>query len=360
VGRHLPQKLRLPCDTHGHRFWGERVSKTAVIRDTRIKARLSLQRKAAITRGGAFDNAGQVSVKRMANFDLDRTIFGGLTGIARKFMDEKLAKEVTWGRDVAASIKTAYAQAEAVNPAPRIDQRLIDFMVEECDFSMEHADGTFLEHLVFCHDYAARHYPDHSPNVALLHSILGTATNTFAMDAAKIPKLNALLSDFEALHVGCFPSILRLFYDVDLLDELDQNMHRLDQIEALHCHRVIDNAPLVIDGENLWIHLNYHLMHFVDFMPAANWSTHRADPLLQMFERLSELLDEAGQRRARVDITFPDTKVSALGESRSLFGRITGKLPASITLRLARKSIKQYSQQAGHDLSYRLVWKNEA
>ena len=43
------------------------------------------------------------------------------------------------------------------------------------------ADGTFLEHLLFCHDYAARHSEDHSPNVALLHSILGTATNTFAM-----------------------------------------------------------------------------------------------------------------------------------------------------------------------------------
>ena len=37
--------------------------------------------------------------------------------------------------------------------------------------AMEHADGSFLEHLVFCHDYAARYYPEHSPNVALLHSL---------------------------------------------------------------------------------------------------------------------------------------------------------------------------------------------
>ena len=94
-----------------------------------------------------------------------------------------------------------------------IDQRLIDFMIDECDFSMEHADGTFLEHLVFCHHYAARHYPEHSPNVALLHSILGTATNTFAMDAGKLPKLKALLTEFEAIHVETFPSILRLLYN---------------------------------------------------------------------------------------------------------------------------------------------------
>ena len=89
----------------------------------------------------------------------------------------------------AAEVEAAYHEAAAAAPVPAIDQRLIDFMVTECDFSMEHSDGTFLEHLVFCHDYAARYYPEHSPNVALLHSILGTATNTFAMEAAKIPLL---------------------------------------------------------------------------------------------------------------------------------------------------------------------------
>jgi hypothetical protein len=47
--------------------------------------------------------------------------------------------------------------------------------------------------------------------VALLHSILGTATNTFAVDAGKIPKLKALLTEFEAIHVETFPSILLLY-----------------------------------------------------------------------------------------------------------------------------------------------------
>ncbi len=321
-----------------------------------LQATLNLQRKAAIARGGAFDHAGQVRVERMVDFDMGRTIFGGLTGIARKFMDEKLAKEPVWDDRAAALVEAAYLEAESQSPAPAIDQRLIDFMVEECDFSMEHADGTFLEHLVFCHDYSARHYPDHSPNVALLHSILGTPTNTFAMDASKIPKLKALLTDFEALHVEAFPSILRLFYNNDLLDELERNMHRLGDLQALHCHRVIDNEPLTIGADDLWINLNYHLMHFVDFMPAANWSTHRADPLLQMFERLSSLLDGAGQRQAHVDVGFPDAKTAPVDEERSLFGRITGLLPANVTLKLARKSIQDYSNKAGHNLDYRLDW----
>ena len=321
-----------------------------------LKATLNLQRKAAITAGGAEDHAGRVQVERMVNFDMGKTIFGGLSGLPKMFMEEKLAKEPVWNEADGASVEAAYLAAEAAQPVPAIDQRLIDFMVEECDFSMEHADGTFLEHLVFCHDYAARHYPEHSPNVALLHSILGTATNTFAMDAAKIPKLKALLSDFEALHVEVFPSVLRLFYNGEFLDELEANLHRLDKLEALHLFRVIDNEPLTIDAENLWINLNFHLMHFVDFMPSANWSLHRADPLLQMFERLSGLLDRAGERQAKVGVTFPSAKVAPVGEARSVFGRVTGLLPASVTLKLARKSIQEYSELAGHDLSYRLAW----
>ena len=321
-----------------------------------LQAALNVQRKAAITQGGAVDHAGRVRISRMTGFDMNRTIFGGLEGIARKFMDEKLAKEVEWDAAAATTIETAYDELEKAEPAPAIDQKLIDFMVNECDFSMEHADGTFLEHLVFCHHYAAHHYPEHSPNVALLHSILGTATNTFAMEAHKIPKLKALLTDFEAIQVEAFPSILRLLYNNSLLEELEQNTHRLGELKSLHCHRVIDNEPLTIDAENLWINLNYHLMHFVDFMPSANWSTHQADPLLQMFGRLSDLLDRAGQRQAQVELALPDAKSAPVGENRTLFGRLMDRLPAAITLKLARKSVQKYSNLAGHDLSYRLVW----
>lgn len=331
---------------------------SATTESSGLKATLNLQRKAAITHGGVVDHAGNVQVERMVGFDIKRTIFGALSGLPKMFMEEKLAKEPRWSDAQSAIVEAAYVEAVAAQPVPEIDQRLIDFMVQECDFSMEHADGTFLEHLVFCHDYAARHYSPHSPNVALLHSILGTATNTFAMDAAKIPQLKELLTDFEALHVEVFPSTLRLFYNAEFLADLEENIDRLDQLETLHLHRVIDNEPLTIDAENLWINLNFHLMHFVDFMPVANWPTHRADPLLQMFERLSKLLDRAGQRQARVDVTFPTEKSPPVGEDRTLFGRVTTMLPGALTLKLARKSIQDYSAQAGHDLAYRIEWRS--
>jgi hypothetical protein len=322
--------------------------------DTRLNTALNLQRKSAITEGGAFDLAGQVEVVRMQNLQMERTIFGGLKGLPKMFMAEKLGKEAVWPDGAASAVEEKYSKT--VSTAPAIDQRLVDFMKNECDFSMEHADGSFLEHLVFCHDYAVYYYPEHSPNVALLHSILGTATNTFAMEATKIPELRHLLTDFEAEQVDLFPSTLRLFYNGDFLDELEANIHRLDKLAALHVNRVIDNHPLTVSAESLWINLNYHLMHFVDFVPAANWSTHRSDPLLQMFERLSVLLDRAGERRAQVDVSFPTTKAAPVGEERTLFGRVTGLLPPTVTLKLAKKSIRQYSNLAGHDLAYRLEW----
>ncbi len=326
--------------------------------DTRLNTALSLQRKSAITQGGAFDLAGQVEVVRMENLEMEKTIFGGLKGLPRMFMAEKLGKEAVWPQAAATEIENGYSKT--VSAAPPIDQRLVDFMQHECDFSMEHADGSFLEHLVFCHDYAVRYYPEHSPNVALLHSILGTATNTFAMDARKLPELKLLLTDFEAEQVDLFPSTLRLFYNGDFLNELEQNINRLDRLAALHVNRVIDNEPMLVSAESLWINLNYHLMHFVDFVPVANWSTHRSDPLLQMFARLSSLLDRAGERRAQVQVSFPPSRLAPEGEQRTLFGRVTGLLPSSLTLKLAKKSIREYSNLAGHDLAYRLEWRQDA
>jgi hypothetical protein len=324
-----------------------------------LDATLNLQRKAALVAGGAVDHAGRVRVVPMAEFDMGKTIFGGLQGtVPRLVMRDKLTKEPFWSDTAVAEIEAAYANAEVERPTPSVDPELIRFMETECDFSMEHADGTFLEHLVFCHDYSARHYPDHSPNVALLHSILGTATNTFAMSVDKLPQLRERLTDFEALQVEAFPSLIRLFYDQALLAELTANLHRLDDLEALQCHRVIDNAPLVLDAENLWIQLNYHLMHFVDFMPSANWGLRRNDPLLLQFQQLSTFLDRANRRQATVDVTFPTEATPPVGESPTLVGRISGALPASVTLKLAKKTIRQYSNEIGHQLDYKLQWRS--
>ncbi|MEM6531125.1 MAG: hypothetical protein AAF654_00810 [Myxococcota bacterium] len=324
---------------------------------SRLEASLSLQRKAAIASGRATDYAGRVQIVPMEHFDMSRTIFGGVQGaLPRMVMKAKLANEVYWHTSAIEEIEAAYAASEKETPAPPVDSRLIDFMVEECDFSMEHADGSFLQHLVFCHDYSAKHFPEHSPNVALLHSILGTATNTFAMDASKLPKLKELLTAFEAIQVEAFPSLLRLFYDGALLPELTRNLDRLDALKSLKFHRVIDNEEMEIDAENFWIALNYHLMHFVDFMPAANWGAHLSDPLLLQFRELSEFLDRAGQRRAKVEIEFPDEPQKSVGEVQTFGSRVSKLIPVGLKKKLARKGIREYSEKIGHSLDYTITW----
>ena len=65
--------------------------------NSKLKATLNLQRKAALTGGGAIDHAGRVEVVAMENFDISETIFGALSGLPKMFMEEKLAKDARSG-----------------------------------------------------------------------------------------------------------------------------------------------------------------------------------------------------------------------------------------------------------------------
>ncbi|MEL6547599.1 MAG: hypothetical protein AAFQ82_23450 [Myxococcota bacterium] len=319
----------------------------------------SLLRKAAIVVGGPTDYAGQVSVVPMKDFDMGKTIFAGVKGaLPRLVLKARLAVEAVFDGARAAGIESDYSAHTSARPAPTVDPKITDFLVKECDFSMEHADGSFLQHLFFCHDYSAEHFPEYSPNVALLHSILGTATNLFPMDVEKLPKLQALLSDFEAKQVDAFPSMLRLFYDGKLLPELRDNLHRLGQLESIRFHRVIDNKPIELSAEDFWISLNYHLMHFVDFAPAANWSSHADDPMLSQFREVSEFLDLTGNRLARVDVEFPDKKTRRVGETRTLARLVSDLIPGRVKAHLTRKQVRDYSAEIGHSLAYELKWRD--
>ena len=173
----------------------------------------NVQRKAAIANGGVVDHAGDVTVTPIPDFDLDRTIFNTLEGKLQRFvMRTRIAKEVRWSPAASQTVEQAYLASSQQRARPEVDAELLRFLVEECDFDVEHADGSFLDHLYFCFEYTNLHLPDRSPLVMLLHSILGTGTNTFAMAVEKIPALRALMTDFEWTHVEAFPSVLRLLY----------------------------------------------------------------------------------------------------------------------------------------------------
>lgn len=317
------------------------------------------QRKAAIANGGVRDHAGLVEVSPIPNFDLNRTIFNTLEGKLPRFvMRTRIAKEVRWSDAAGQDVEAAYVKSQGQKPLPEINEGLLQFMMNDCDFDVEHADGSFLDHLYFCFEYSHHHYPEHSPHVMLLHSILGTGTNTFAMSADKISGLQDLLNDFEWAHVEAFPSMLRLLYDMPLRAELWANRHRFSELEGIRFHRVIDNKPLEMTAEDFWIQLNFQLIHLIDFLPVANWSTHANDTSFILFRDLFDLLNQTGKIGAK--LSYAPTRGSSppQGEPQGLGSRLISLLPVKLSEKMAARSVRNFSHQINHSLSYDLIWRS--
>jgi hypothetical protein len=317
----------------------------------------NFQRKAAIAHGGAVEHAEGISVLPIRDFDLDRTIFQTLEGkVARYVIGKRIAKDVRFSPEAARRAQDAYDTISR-SPLPEVDPTLLKFLVDECDFDVEHADGSFLDHLYFCFEYGVRHYPERSPLVLLLHSILGTGTNTFAMNREKIPALRALVTPFEWTHIESFPSLLRLLYSGEIRRELRDHIGRPDALREVRFQRVIDNAPITMSGENFWIALNYQLIHLVDFMPATNWTTHQNDTAYIVLRDLHDIVKRSGKLEAKVHYTPPrrDVRVS---ENLGLGGWLTTRIPVRASEKMASVSVKKFSARIGHDLSYRMLWSN--
>lgn len=317
----------------------------------------TLQRKAAIVNGGIVDHAGRVRVEPIPDFDLDRTIFQTLEGTLPRFvMSRRIAKTVSFDEPSANEIRVKYEVARASIALPQVAPELVRFLIEECDFDAEHADGSFLDHLYFGFEYAAQHYPGHSPLVMLLHSILGTGTNTFAMDVSKIPRLRMHIDDFVWRQVEAFPSVLRLLYDGALRRELLANVERPGALKEISFQRVIDNDPIRMSGEDFWIQMNYQLMHILDFVPAANWGAHRSDNSFVLFRSLYEIMTRAGKLEAKIQYRPHSGARTFHGETADIGTRLIALVPETVIDKMAARAVRKFSQNIGHSLDYKIVW----
>jgi hypothetical protein len=118
------------------------------------------QRKAAIARGAAPEHSGKVLIEPIPNFDLNHTIFKPLEGKAARFvMITRVGKQARWDAATTKAVQAEYAAARAAHALPGVTTALMDFLVSKCDFNVEHADGSFLDHLHFCFEYTVQHYP---------------------------------------------------------------------------------------------------------------------------------------------------------------------------------------------------------
>ena len=160
------------------------------------------------------------------------------------------------------------------------------------------------------------------------------------------------------LHIEAFPSLLRLLYHLKLLDDLNANSARLSDLESISFYRVIDNKALKMSAEDLWVQLNYQLIHLVDFLPVANWVHHSADPLFQNAINLYAFLTENDKLMANVTLPSPDGPNVSTGEPRTFGGWVSSVIPAGKKQSIAAKAIEKYSATIEHSLEYSLTWKS--
>jgi hypothetical protein len=316
---------------------------------------LDVRRKWQIVTAGPTDHAGEVIVKPLSDFDLNRTIFGSMEGaLPRIVQHSKLAVELYWTDPAVRRVTDSFA---LLPPPPSYKTTLVRFMQEDCNFSIEHADGSFMDHLKFCHDYTVANYKNVSPVPLLLHSIMGVGTNFFPMSADLIPKLQTLITPQEFVQVEAFPSLLRLTLGTDLLDRLEENVGNLNTLNSITFHRVIDNKEVSMSAADFWIQMNYQLVHMLDFLPTASWLSQMDDNFLCSFIQLYRILTDGKLLEANVNFDLTSGEKGSDGIPVTLGSIFRGILPTSLKLKLAQKAIGKFSAKINHDLAYDLSFR---
>ncbi|GMH69704.1 hypothetical protein TrST_g3791 [Triparma strigata] len=315
---------------------------------------LDIRRKCQIALGGPTDHSGEVIVSAVPGFDLDSTIFGSVTGLLpRTVQKSKVAIELFWSDAAISRVEMLYAP---VPPPPSYKSQILDFMNDECDFAIEHADGSFMDHLKFCHDYAVHNYKDVSPVPMLLHSIMGVGTNFFPMKIQQVGRLKELVTPQEFSHIEAFPSFLRLVLGTDLLEVMKAKKNELHKLKGLNCNRVIDNSPLSLNGEDFWTQMNYQLLHMLDFLPAASWLSQLDDGFMWAFIQLHEILTDSGRMACKVEFVLSSGECTPDGMPLTVGSILRGVIPDFIIKKLAQKAIGKFSKAINHDLTYELIW----
>lgn len=314
---------------------------------------LDLRRRDQVARSGPQDHAGKVHVLPNPRIDIDKTIFRTADEAAKASLKTRFCVEIFWSESAIAEIDQATAETlerkSAWAAMPKHNAKLLTFMGTECDFAVEHADGSFLDHLQFCYEYGVAHLPGSVSAMPLfLHSIMGVGTNLFPMALEKRDQLASFLTTEEVVHIEAFPTVNRLLSTGLLKEMAAMDASELDDISGLECSRMIgpnmhermqsDNAPIRLTREQLWIQLNYQLIHLLDFIPVERWEERVGE--IKEFAVLHALLRRAGKLIARIE--FDSDKWVAVAAT------CAGN-------EVKERMLRAYSAQIGHRLEYKLM-----
>lgn len=229
-------------------------------------ALLDFRRQAVISLHAPIDVTGSVLQVQINPTDMQHDLLTTLNMTKVGTFITQMAKShaLYWQCNVASNISYTFSTYEH---KLEIDPALQDFIDNDVNFEITHADGSFKTHNLFCATYCRVHMPQHSWRVLYIHSIMGTGTNYFPMNTSQIPKLKALLTPYEMMHVEAFPSLLRA--TTSIFSFLFANEHRLTKITKIMLYRVIDNRKIYLSEHDLWVGLNYQLIHMMDFLPST-------------------------------------------------------------------------------------------
>ena len=329
--------------------------RTATVEDKLAEHSLLRQQMLILSR--PVDNAPNADVVVDSNFSLNATIFKTLSPcslnafVQRAVLDTRLK----WHPEVEHKVRQTYAQLPpVVAEQPNLLRPVLLFMHNECNFAMEHAEGSFMDHLRFCSEYSQRYLSGVSPKILLLHSIMGVGTNMFPMAASKIPTLQSLLTKEEFLHVQAFPSMLRLIIHGPLLRALPRRPEAWHAVQGLHLHRLIDNKRLYLTKNQLVVQLNLQLVHALDFMPAAAWKRTQNQYFVRILSDLYWLLKDSGNLQVR--ISWRDEWLQEHDmQPPSWRHWLVGLVPGYVIRAAASRQIASYSRDVGHSLAFVLV-----
>jgi len=318
---------------------------------------LDLKRKDTIALAMPIDHSRDVLLTRYSDFNLSATIFGTIDSwVKQQYLSATMNVQPYWSDT---SVRRIYASFLIVPPPPDVNRDLLNFMNTECNFAMEHADGSFLDHLKWGYEYGTKNYPSRSPTVLLLHSIMGVGTNYFPMSMDKVPTLQTFITDWEYSQIEVFPSMLRLLYADKMLPELTRVADYLPHLTGVTMHRVVDNKLLHLGADDFWAAMNYQLCHLVDFVPIANWNETFTgnDPFLVLFTKLLTFMRNTSRIEADVGLV-PPVEGGYVGDNPDItFGSIINSItPSWFKWTLFTSSVKDLSKEIGHSLKYTLLW----
>ena len=118
---------------------------------------------------------------------------------------------------------------------------------------------------------------------------------------------------------------------------------------------MIDNAPIELSAEDLFIQLNYQLVHLIDFLPVANWGRYAGESAFVLFRDLRDLLTRANRLEATVHYA-PTSESWFDAEFDGVAALVSALLPGPLTESMGAKQVRKFSRTIGHDMSYELRW----